>query len=210
MLWIEGFNLKEEDFKESARVCCRHFPDGDPSKPRSVQLGRHFASPMKKEDRSKHAKLRHDTSVERELHNRSVTPLAESSSRSVTPADPHADLNPCFSQELTVTAGEQVQSDYTVNELPVAVDEPVSKLTSNYAQLINLALIPRIEFIEAENKRLNKQQVMKTYFRLEDIQDDDKLVRFYTGFVSFSMLLAFFNFFGTSSPLSQLLGVQRR
>ena len=63
-------------------------------------------------------------------------------------------------------------------------------------QLINHALIAHIGFLEAESKRLNEQQVVKKYFRLEDIQDDDKLVDFYTGFVSFSVLLAFFNFLG--------------
>ena len=194
-LWIEIFNLKEEDFKESTRVCCRHFPDGDPNMSPSVQLGKRFAFPMKKDNRSKRAKTRHDASVERELRSRSVTPLVESSSRSVTPVDLHSDLNPCFSQGLTVTAGEQLRSDYTVHELP-AVDEPVSKLTSSDTQIINRALIARIEFLEAENKRLKEQQVVKKYFRLEDIQDDDKLVRFYTGFVSFSVLLAFFNFLG--------------
>ena len=170
--------MKEEDFKDSIRVCCRHFPDGDLSKPPSVKLGNRFASPMKKDDRSKCAKIRHYTSVERGLRSRSVSPLAESSRRSVTPADPHADLNTCLSQEFTVTAGEKVGYDYTVHELPMAIDEPVSKLTSNDAQLINCASIAHTEFLEAKNKRLNKQQVVKMYSRLEDIQDVDKLVHF--------------------------------
>jgi len=34
----------------------------------------------------------------------------------------------------------------------------------------------------------------KKYFRIEDIQHDDKLVSFYTGFTSFAALKFFFNF----------------
>ena len=33
------FNLTEEDIKPSTRVCCRHFPDGDPKKRPDVTLG---------------------------------------------------------------------------------------------------------------------------------------------------------------------------
>ena len=36
----------------------------------------------------------------------------------------------------------------------------------------------------------------KTYFRLEQIKDDDKFIRFYTGFISYAVFLAFFNFLG--------------
>ena len=38
-VWMSVFNLKEEDIKPSTRVCCRHFPDGDPKKRPDMTLG---------------------------------------------------------------------------------------------------------------------------------------------------------------------------
>ena len=78
-LWLETFNISEED---STRVCCRHFPDGDSHKLPSTTLGKRLASPMKKNDRMKRAKLREKA---REL-SRSSTPCMGHSSRSETPA----------------------------------------------------------------------------------------------------------------------------
>ena len=58
-----------------------------------------------------------------------------------------------------------------------------------------VALLARIEVLEAENAQL-KSEPQKAYFQLEDIEHDDNLVRFYTGFVSFSIFIAFFEFLG--------------
>ena len=69
-----------------------------------------------------------------------------------------------------------------------------SQLTSTDTQLINRALLARVELLEAENIQLKAeiQQRVRSQFRLEDVQHDDKLVRFYTGFISISVFLAFF------------------
>ena len=40
------------------------------------------------------------------------------------------------------------------------------------------------------------KQRVKSSFGLEEVKDDDKLFRFYTGFISFSVFLAFFEFLG--------------
>ena len=64
--------------------------------------------------------------------------------------------------------------------------------------MINAALMARIEVLEAENQKL-KSQIESTkpmFFRLENIRDNDALVRFYTGFVSYNVLVAFFEFLG--------------
>ena len=66
--------------------------------------------------------------------------------------------------------------------------------------LVNTALLARIEALEAENSHLKKkmdgmEQRLK-HFRLEQVKHDDKLIRFYTGFVSFAVFLSFFNFLG--------------
>ena len=62
---------------------------------------------------------------------------------------------------------------------------------------IDKALLARIEFLEAENESLKKNQIITSpHFRIEQIQHDDHLVRFYTGFISFAVYLAFFDFLG--------------
>lgn len=62
--------------------------------------------------------------------------------------------------------------------------------------LVDTALLSRIQVSEAEIEHLKFQQRPSVHFRLENIQHDDTLVRFYTGFKSFMVLLAFFDFLG--------------
>ena len=57
-LWLEVFDIGVDVVKESTRVCCRHFPDGDCSKEPSVTLGKRFASPKKKGPRAKRMRER--------------------------------------------------------------------------------------------------------------------------------------------------------
>ena len=63
------------------------------------------------------------------------------------------------------------------------------------------ALGARVELLESEVKRLSSS-VNKTdktqNFRLEQVSDSDLLVRFYTGFSSYSLLINFFEFLGSS------------
>ena len=46
--WLSVFQLSEAELKLHARVCCRHFPDGDAQKDPQITLGKWFASPIKK------------------------------------------------------------------------------------------------------------------------------------------------------------------
>ena len=193
-LWLEVLDIREEVIKESTRVCCRHFPDGDCQKDPSVSLGKRFASPKKKGPRAKRMKQRDER---REL-SRSVTPSVSLSSRSVTPT-----IAPQTHQVQTATIGSPLLSDYSVHELSTDDQTEPScttpqQLSSSDTQVINRALLARIELLEAQNAQLKAetQQQVRSHFRMEDIQDDDKLFRFYTGFVSFSIFLAFFEFLG--------------
>jgi len=61
-------------------------------------------------------------------------------------------------------------------------------------RLINQALLTRLELLESEKKMDSKKD--KQFFRIQDIQHDDKLVQFYTGFTSFALFLAFFELLG--------------
>ena len=185
-LWLQVFEIHEEDIKPSSRVCSRHFPDGDASKTPSVTLDKRFASPMKQGPRAKRARERDE---HRLLQEHSVTPMTASSSRSVTPAPPPSP------KVYTATVGEQLQTDYAVHELP---GSSTPRTSSNESLLVNRALLARIEILEAENTHLKTQlqQGDKDHFRIESIQHDDKLVRFYTGFISYAVFLAFFEFLG--------------
>ena len=63
---------------------------------------------------------------------------------------------------------------------------------------VNAALMAKIEMLESENAAL-KQKVSTTEkapFRLEDVMHDDNLVKMYTGFPSYELLVAFYDFLG--------------
>ena len=98
----------------------------------------------------------------------------------------------------TVIVGEQLQSDYSVHELPGSSSlQASSSESSSDRLLVDHALLACIEMLEAENSHLLKRR-STLYFRIEDIQHDDKLVRFCTGFVSYALFLAFFEFLGAA------------
>ena len=94
----------------------------------------------------------------------------------------------------TVTIGQQLQSDYHVHELPH--DESTNDSCS---ATINAALLARIEMLEAENSKLKIQCKERTYFRIESVADNDNMVCFYTGFVSYKIFIVFFDFLGSSA-----------
>ena len=84
-----------------------------------------------------------------------------------------------------------MRSDFCVHELPSTDSQAKCTFDSSDRNVISEALLARIKVLEAENKKLREKQKERKYFRLEDIQHDDKLVSFYTGFVSFGILLSF-------------------
>ena len=80
-------------------------------------------------------------------------------------------------------------------------EEPGSSSTNEEDQVtsqidVHTALLARIELLESENKSLKVAPNKKHHFCIEDIQHDDKMVLFYTGFVSFRVFSAFFDFLG--------------
>ena len=108
---------------------------------------------------------------------------------------------------LTVAVGEQLQSDYQVHELPGGADDasdstslPAGLQSCSHPRtelLVNTALLDRIEYLESENAQLKKECLpATTHFRIEHVKHDDRLVRFYTGFITYHRFLAFFNFLG--------------
>lgn len=103
------------------------------------------------------------------IREHSCTPAPSTSSRSVTPA---------------ITSEEPDQSTES---------ESIHQDTSEV--LVHTALLARIEYLENENNRL-KMPKERHHFCIEDIQDNDKMISFYTGFVSYQVFSAFFEFLG--------------
>ena len=58
-----------------------------------------------------------------------------------------------------------------------------------------ISLLARIELLESQLKQQPKT-INRSYFLIEDIESDDKLVRFYTGFVSYSVFVKNFEYLG--------------
>jgi len=197
-IWLRVFHLQESDIKAHHHVCSRHFPNGDAKNDPTTTRGKRFTSPIKKGPRAKRAKVREAKKQLSELYS-TVSPTP-SSSRSVTPST--------FEQPaLTVAVGKQLQSDHQVHESPGGADDasdcsslPAGFQSYSHSQtevLVNTALLARIEYLESKNARLKKECLpTTTHFRIEQVKHDDRLVRFYTGFITYHIFLAFFNFLG--------------
>ena len=97
-------------------------------------------------------------------------------------------------EPLSVSIGEQLCSDYSVHELP----EESTSLGSH------LTLLARINALEAETRRLNATLAGQGAipWRISCIANNDELIRIYTGFVSYEVLLAYYEFLGP--PVHQL------
>lgn len=105
---------------------------------------------------------------------------------------------------LSASIGEPLLSDYGVHELPGYDD--------NRDIFLDTALAARIESLEAETEHLQStlSTTKPTYFRIQQISGNDALTRFYTGFASYEILLAFFEFLGPAVYKLQYWGNSER
>ncbi len=141
-------------------------------------IGRRFASPAKPGTRAERAKGRAD---EKYIREHSLTPSTSSrASRSITPF--LSPSEPCST--TTFAASDDLGTAHSGED------------THKESEVMDAVLLARIEMLESENLKLRKESLTKQHFRIEDIQDDDKLISFYTGFVSFMVFSAFFEFLG--------------
>ena len=210
--WLQMLGINKSVLKKDSRVCSRHFPAGDVSKGPQINLGKRFASPIKKKlPRAQRAKCR-------ELFKETLAINASSSSSSSLVVSDSSTDGIEQPQSLTTVVGEQLCPDYVVHELPTDTGDSLSEThcdsavpsevlsqskqseasPSSTEVLVSNALLARIEVLEAENAQLKANLAAKTpeHFRIEQIQHNDKLFCFYTGFVSYEIFLAFFEFLG--------------
>ena len=184
--WLEALNLTEDDVNEHTRVCSRHFLHGDASNTPALDLGKRFASPKKLNvERNRRALKR----SKRSLSTASLT-VTPSSSRasSVSAPTPESTTD---DEPMAVAVGEPLLSDFNVHELPFERDNKGS----------DTAIAARVEYLEAETKHLRnlvdtEKVPLPLSFRIEQIAENDSLVKFFTGFASYALFLNFFEFLG--------------
>ena len=131
------------------------------------------------------------------------TPLPSTSTPLQSTSTPLPSTSTPLPQLLIAQVGEQLDTNYTVYELPgpsgLQAEEwelpGPSRLQADEYRLMNEALLKRIKVLE-EEKRGRLSDSTKLPFCIEQIQHDDKLVQFYTGFSSFRLFLAFFELLG--------------
>ena len=152
-------------------------------------IGKRFASPIKQGPRAKRAKDRDEMRL---LCFSTPASIVESRTEPAGSELETASMTTTGYQLQTAVIGQQLlESDYHVHELP-ACDEPSDELTNDSCSAtINAALVARIEMLEAENAKLKSQTEDQKYFQIECVEHDDKLVCFYTGFVSYTIFIAF-------------------
>ena len=116
-----------------------------------------------------------------------TTPPSHVSSLSVT--TPGSTSTDDEQKSLSASIGEPLSSDFGVHELP--------GYDGGHDKLVDTALTARIEMLESQMQHLKGHDCTKTaFFRVEKIAENDSLIRFYTGFISFEILLTFFEFLG--------------
>ena len=119
-------------------------------------------------------------------------------SLTVTPSSSHASSVSAPTPESTpddepmaVAVGEPLLSDFSVHELPFEADNKES----------DTAIAARVEYLEAETKHLrnlvdSEKVPLPLLFRIEQIAENDSLVKFFTGFASYALFINFFEFLG--------------
>ena len=164
-------------------------------------IGKRFASPVKADLRSKRVKARNVTKFLLETDTSSGTSTqvsnVDSSAMALQPIVEIEDLSPSTDNQHNVEIGDQ--SAFTNDQGIKLPGNSQHNTSSDKIQqpdpVVYAALLAKIELLEAENLKLKKGQDEK-FFRIESIMHDEKLMRFYTGFVNYKIFNAFFEFLG--------------
>lgn len=214
--WLRALNLNDHEIMDHHRICSRHFQHGDVTQIPSLQLGARFQSPKKTGTQRSKTALKRKTlpthfaePVKKKLSND-----LDSVSSVVTTVGEASISEASF----TTPIGESLMTDYVVHELPNEIASSsiahcvMDKITNCASHidnhLVHAALTARIEYLESQNSLLKQQLVITKPLRLANIQHNDKLVSFYTGFSSYEVLLLFYEFLGPAVNNLQYWGAK--
>ena len=115
--WLQILRIDESLLKPHSHVCVRHFPAGDVTKDPQVNLGKRFASPIKKKlPRAKRAKTRENVKSTPALISTSSDVSSPTSLVVITSTtEEHFEE---VQSSLTTAVGEQLCTEYQLHELP--------------------------------------------------------------------------------------------
>ena len=212
-LWLHTFHLQEDTIKPHMCMCSRHFRGGDATSTPNLGLGKRFTSPKKRWTPRAKCTQQRNLVKQQSSFSKSPTPVPSQST-----LEPQGEsLSGRKESPMIVSVGEVLSSDHQMRELYSENQDEKSGMSADPscrtdaslsfstaagpsgsdAQItINTALLARVEVLESENQHLDMK--LQRRFRVEDITHDDNLVRMYTGFSSYVILLAFFEFLGPS------------
>ena len=178
--WVQVLGINKSNLRKDFCICSSHFPTGDIAKGPKSNLGKRFASPIKRKlprvNRAKRRDLVKDISAAVPT----VSGTMSTAAGSVNSTDTNRPVDGSVAQSLTTIVGEQLCSDYGVHELPTDFGDdtsethPVSVIPSDVSSLLDSsssllssegnpstakvlvisALLARIEVLEAENCQL--------------------------------------------------------
>ena len=133
--WIDALKLREGDVKAHNRVCCRHFPNADPSKTPDLTLGKRFASPRNSWTARAHRACKGNINqelAELSSQGRSYTPVYASVTTATSSKDA-SDSGDNPPSPIIVNIGESLFTDYSIHKFRdnTDLDSVVSAQTSS-------------------------------------------------------------------------------
>ena len=207
-----------------------HTSNGDTSNQPSLSVGKRFASPKKRPAPSRipvlpkkgkkrarkslleHSSTSHSTSS---LLTESVAALGETECDSSLPSTSRGDLITecpsaphCASVATTMTTSVLKEPEFNSPQPSFSIVDQERR--GDLELTVSAALIAHIQLLEQENAGLKRSlEVSCKPFRLEDIAHSDQLIRCYTGFPSYVVLMAFFEFLGPAVNNIQYWGSKK-
>ena len=174
--WLQLLEITEAQLDRHSRVCSRHIFQLETTA--QINLGKRFVSPIKQKlPRAKRVKAR---------NSRREASIINSAPNDVTPLLVLRDTTP-IQPSLTAATGEQFCIEYSVHELPNENGLSDVQSTSALPSDISL-LIETVSTAEAGASNtevlVNKALLATVEVLVKQIQNDDDLFRFYTGFIS--------------------------
>ena len=208
--WLRGLQLSEEDLTKDARVCSKHFRDGNSKTIPSIFIGERFAyrAPVD----SSRGKRRASREARKEVQSQEINterPTSTPSSSLNSPPSITPDRSVC---ESITSNSSLITSDsssvFSAGPSASTALSPVAGLQVT----VNVALVSQIEMLQGENRKLRAQlqSFKKPPFSVESIANSNSLISLYTGLPSYEVFLCLFELLGPAVDNLHYWGTKKR